>query len=124
MSTTIPARRIQLSDLAQRQYAAMRRLSQSVSLDRDLANLLHVRASPLNRCAFRPDMHWKGARAHFSVGELGQLVFSITTITAWNPLMIAPRPSQVITSRGCSTERGSATGGNMRRVALLAAQPT
>ena len=141
MSTTIPAGRISLPQRLPRQYAAMRRLSESVGLDHALANLLHVRASQINRCAFCLDMHWKDARAageteerlymlsawresplyseaeraalalceamtliaqagvsdevweaaqaHFDEEELGRLTFSITTINAWNRLMIA-----------------------------------
>jgi AhpD family alkylhydroperoxidase len=141
MSTTIPAGRIQLPERAPRQYAAMLRLGRSVELDETLANLLHVRASQINGCAFCLDMHWKDARAageseerlymlgawresplyspgeraalalcevmtriadhgvpddvwesareHFDEAELGQLVFSITVINAWNRLMIA-----------------------------------
>jgi AhpD family alkylhydroperoxidase len=141
MTITIPAGRIQLRERAPRQYAAMSRLNQSVELDHGLANLLDVRASQINGCAFCLDMHWKdaraageteerlymlsawresalfspgeraalalceamtliadagvpdevweGAREHFDEEQLGQLVFSITVINAWNRLMIA-----------------------------------
>lgn len=63
MSTTIPARRLQLSDLAAKQYGAMFRLSSSVELDHGLRGLIDIRASQINGCAFCLDMHWKDARA-------------------------------------------------------------
>ncbi len=63
MATTIPADRLQLSEIASRQYAAMYRLSSSVELDDRLRALIELRASQLNGCAFCVDMHWKDARA-------------------------------------------------------------
>jgi AhpD family alkylhydroperoxidase len=143
MTTTIPARRIQLSQVAPRQYSAMFALSASLGLDHRLRLLLDVRASQINGCAFCLDMHYKDARAGgiseerlsmldawresalydpreraalelceaitliaegrvpdavwdaaaavFDQTELGQLVFAITTINAWNRLMVASR---------------------------------
>jgi len=143
MSTTIPARRLQLSELAAKQYAAMFRLSSSVELDHALRGLIEIRASQINQCAFCLDMHWKDARAAgaseerlymldswresplydereraalelceamtliadgdvpddvwyravsvFDAQELGQLVFAITVINAWNRLNITVR---------------------------------
>lgn len=38
-----------------------------------------------------PDPVWEAAAAAFDEVELGQLVFAITTINAWNRLMIASR---------------------------------
>ena len=63
MSTTIPAERLQLSELAARQYAAMPRLASVIELDPGLEALIDVRASQINGCAFCTDMHWKDARA-------------------------------------------------------------
>lgn len=63
MSTTIPAGRLQLSQVAARQYAAMFRLSTAVEIDHDLRGLVDIRASQLNGCAFCLDMHWRDARA-------------------------------------------------------------
>jgi AhpD family alkylhydroperoxidase len=143
MSTTIPARRIQLTERAARQYAAMLRLTTSIELDERLRELIDIRASQLNGCAFCLDMHWQDARAagvaeerlylldawresplyddreraalelceaitliahghvsdqvwerastQFDEWELGQLVFAITTINAWNRLCITTR---------------------------------
>lgn len=63
MSTTIPAARLQLSQVAARQYAAMLRLSTSVEIDHELRGLIDIRGSQLNGCAFCLDMHWRDARA-------------------------------------------------------------
>jgi AhpD family alkylhydroperoxidase len=140
MSTTIPAKRMQPSERASRQYAAILRLSNSIELDRELRELIDVRASQINGCAFCLDMHWKDARAageveerlymldawqessvysdreraalelceaitlidaghvpdevwdraraSFDEDDLSQLVFAITTINAWNRILI------------------------------------
>jgi AhpD family alkylhydroperoxidase len=63
MPETIPAGRLQLSELAPQQYGAMFRFSRSIDLDKSLRHLIEVRASQLNGCAFCLDMHWKDARA-------------------------------------------------------------
>ncbi len=63
MSTTIPAGRLQLSQVAARQYAAMFKLSTAVEMDHALRGLVDIRASQLNGCAFCLDMHWRDARA-------------------------------------------------------------
>ncbi len=63
MTPTIPARRLQLTDVAPRQYGAMFRFSTSVELDHGLRLLIEIRASQINGCAFCVDMHWKDARA-------------------------------------------------------------
>jgi AhpD family alkylhydroperoxidase len=143
MSTTIPAGRTQLSEIAPKQYAAILRLSSSIELDSGLRELIDLRASQINGCAFCLDMHWKDARAageveerlymldawressvysdreraalelceaitlisdghvpdavwerasaSFAEDELSQLVWAITTINAWNRLLIATR---------------------------------
>ena len=143
MPTTIPAKRLQLSEVSAKQYAAMFRLSSSIELDPTLRHLIDVCASQINGCAFCIDMHWKDARvsgeseermymldswrecalyddreraalelceamtkisdehvpddvwerarAAFDDRELGQLLFAITAINAWNRLLIAAR---------------------------------
>jgi AhpD family alkylhydroperoxidase len=75
-TTTIPARRLRLPEIAPRQYAAMARLSGSVELDPALGELVKVRASQLNGCAFCLDMHWKDARAR---GESEERLYSVAT---------------------------------------------
>jgi AhpD family alkylhydroperoxidase len=58
--TTDP--RMELSALAPRQLGAMARLEASIELDGRLRELIKVRASQINGCAFCIDMHWKDAR--------------------------------------------------------------
>jgi AhpD family alkylhydroperoxidase len=63
MSDAIPAGRMRLPEVAGRQYGAMLRLQTSIELDHALHDLVTLRASQLNGCAFCIDMHWKDARA-------------------------------------------------------------
>jgi AhpD family alkylhydroperoxidase len=63
MPNAIPAARMQLPEVAARQFAAMLRLEASIELDRGLRELVNMRVSQLNGCAFCLDMHWKDARA-------------------------------------------------------------
>ena len=76
MTTIIPAQRLQLTAIAPRQYGAMLRLEQSVELDPELAELIKIRASQLNGCAFCLDMHWKDARAR---GASEERLYSLST---------------------------------------------
>jgi AhpD family alkylhydroperoxidase len=134
---------MQLQAVAPKQFAAMFRLESSIELEGNVRELVKLRASQLNGCAFCIDMHWKDARAAgeteerlylldawgesplytereraalalceemtliagghvpdevweparavFDEHELGQLVFTITAINAWNRLMITSR---------------------------------
>jgi AhpD family alkylhydroperoxidase len=142
MPNAIPGGRMQLSEQAPKQIAAMYRLETSIRLDGGLRDLVRLRASQINGCAFCIDMHWKDsgrpararsgysldgwresplysdrertalelceamtliadghvpdqvwgrAREGFGAEELGQLVFAITAINAWNRLMITAR---------------------------------
>jgi AhpD family alkylhydroperoxidase len=77
MAPTIPAHRMSLAEHAPRQYAAMSRLQGSVALDAGLANLVDIRASQINGCAFCLDMHWKDARA---AGETEERLYMLS---AW-----------------------------------------
>jgi AhpD family alkylhydroperoxidase len=63
MTTSFPAGRIQLAELAPRPAAALLRVASTIDLDPELHELVDVRASQLNGCAFCIDMHWKDARA-------------------------------------------------------------
>jgi AhpD family alkylhydroperoxidase len=74
MSSTFPADRIQLIDVARQQLTAMFRLERSIELDARLANLVRVRGSQVNGCAFCIDMHWKDARA---AGESEERLYSL-----------------------------------------------
>jgi AhpD family alkylhydroperoxidase len=77
MNKTIPARRLQLAEEAPRQYAAMYRLERSIELERPFSDLVALRASQINGCAFCIDMHWKDARA---AGESEERLYSLA---AW-----------------------------------------
>jgi AhpD family alkylhydroperoxidase len=70
----IPAERLSLTDHAPRQYAALFGLEQSIELDRRLHDLVSLRASQINGCAFCLDMHWKDARA---AGETEERLYSL-----------------------------------------------
>jgi len=59
----IPAARLALAERATRPFGAMFRLAQSIDLDRCVQDLVSIRASQMNRCAFCLDMHWQDARA-------------------------------------------------------------
>ena len=56
MSNKIPADRIQLAELAPRGYAAMFRLERD-RLDEEIRELIDIRVSQINGCAFCLDMH-------------------------------------------------------------------
>ena len=73
----IPAQRLQLETHAPRQFGAMLRLSQSVTLEKALTHLIDIRASQINGCAFCLDMHWKDAREE---GESEERLYSLS---AW-----------------------------------------
>jgi AhpD family alkylhydroperoxidase len=77
MTPTIPAARMQLSDVAPRQYGAMVRFGHSVDLDHGLRGLIDIRVSQINGCAFCLDMHWKDARA---AGETEERLYMLS---AW-----------------------------------------
>jgi AhpD family alkylhydroperoxidase len=64
MAPQFPAGRLNLVEEASpRQMAAMLRFQSSIELDEQLHNLVSLRASQINGCAFCIDMHWKDARA-------------------------------------------------------------
>jgi AhpD family alkylhydroperoxidase len=75
MTTTIPAHRLQLDAIAPRQYAALLRLSGANPIDPTLHELINLRASQLNGCAFCLDMHWKDARER---GETEERLYSLS----------------------------------------------
>ncbi len=58
-------------------YRAMSKLSQCVNLDHALRNLIDIRASQVNGCAFCLDMHWKDARA------AGESEERLSMLSAW-----------------------------------------
>jgi AhpD family alkylhydroperoxidase len=66
MADPIPAGRLQLSQVAPKQYGAMYRLERTIEFDPTIRELVKIRASQINGCAFCIDMHWQDAR---SAGE-------------------------------------------------------
>jgi AhpD family alkylhydroperoxidase len=77
MSQTFPADRLQLPELAPKRLAAMYRIEASSELDPGIGDLVKVRASQVNGCAFCIDMHWKDARAR---GESEERLYALA---AW-----------------------------------------
>jgi AhpD family alkylhydroperoxidase len=66
---------MQLAEQASsRLMAAMLRLQTSIELEEGLHNLVSLRASQINGCAFCIDMHWKDARA---AGESEERLYSL-----------------------------------------------
>ena len=74
MSATLRARRIAMDETAPRLFAAMIRLEDAIELDERVRELVRVRASQINGCAFCIDMHWKDARA---AGEREDRLYSL-----------------------------------------------
>ena len=74
MSAVTVEQRLPLATLARRPFATLVRLDQSIELDPTLRELLKVRASQINGCAFCIDMHWTDARA---AGESEQRLYSL-----------------------------------------------
>jgi AhpD family alkylhydroperoxidase len=77
MANTIPAHRLQLADVAPRQYGALLKVSAANTLDPALGDLMDIRASQINGCAFCLDMHWKDAKA---LGETDERLYMVA---AW-----------------------------------------
>jgi AhpD family alkylhydroperoxidase len=77
MATTIPAHRLQLAEVAQRQYGALLRVGAANPIDPTLGHLIEIRASQINGCAFCLDMHWKDAKEH---GETEERLYMVA---AW-----------------------------------------
>ena len=59
----IRADRIEIGEPVMKPLASMVRLDQTLEIEPRLRNLVKVRASQINGCAFCLDMHWKDARA-------------------------------------------------------------
>jgi AhpD family alkylhydroperoxidase len=77
MITTQPQTRISLAKLAPDSYKAMIRLDNSVKLDPKLRDLVYLRASQINGCAYCVDSHSRDARKG---GESERRVYAVT---AW-----------------------------------------
>jgi AhpD family alkylhydroperoxidase len=75
-TTNFEQPRMELSDHAQATYRAMIRLDGAIEFDSTLGELVRVRASVLNGCAYCVDMHTKDARAK---GEEEQRLYAVAT---------------------------------------------
>ena len=76
MSQPFPAERFQLSDTTAKPFRALLHLQHSIDLHPRIENLVSLRASQVNGCAFCIDMHWKEARA---AGESEERLYSLIT---------------------------------------------
>lgn len=104
--------RFDLRTAAPQGYAAMLTLAAHVrecGLDHVLLELIKIRVSQLNGCAFCIDMHVTAARrlgldgmcAHFTPAQIAELSLAVAEINAWNRLMIAARtPPRSTVGRG------------------------
>jgi AhpD family alkylhydroperoxidase len=63
-----------MDEMAPRLFAALMRLEDAIELDQRVRDLIRVRASQINGCAFCIDMHWKDARAE---GEREDRLYSL-----------------------------------------------
>jgi AhpD family alkylhydroperoxidase len=63
MSNGYPAERFSIADAAPKQTAALIRFGNTPELDPTIHELVALRASQINGCAFCIDMHWLDARA-------------------------------------------------------------
>jgi AhpD family alkylhydroperoxidase len=64
MSEGYPAERLSIAAVAPKQTAALVRFGHHPDLDPTIHELVALRASQLNGCAFCIDMHWLDAKAH------------------------------------------------------------
>lgn len=77
-TTTFEQPRLELSEYAEAAYRAMCRLDGAIDFDPTIGELVRVRASMINGCAYCVDMHTRDARAK---GETEQRLYSIATWT-------------------------------------------
>src|SRR3954454_7443566 len=77
MTLKIPTSRLALADPSPKAYAAMMRLEESITLDVRIKELVALRASQINGCAFCIDMHIKDALAH------GERLERLYLLDAW-----------------------------------------
>jgi AhpD family alkylhydroperoxidase len=72
--STRTTERLDLAQAAPKPTAAMLRLEAAIDLDTGVRELVKLRASQINGCAFCLDMHWKDARA---AGESEERLYSL-----------------------------------------------
>jgi AhpD family alkylhydroperoxidase len=78
--------RIDLPRLARESYRAMLAVERTVELDTALSDLINIRVSQLNGCAFCLDMHGRDAREHGATDQ------RLDTLAGWreSPFFTAP----------------------------------
>jgi AhpD family alkylhydroperoxidase len=69
--------RLNLHHIAGAPYGAMVRLEERIALDRTIRQLVKIRASQINGCAFCLDKHWTDARAR------GESELRLAQLDAW-----------------------------------------
>jgi AhpD family alkylhydroperoxidase len=77
MNTITQTPRLDLHHMTGAARAAMIRLEERIKLDRTIRELVKVRASQINGCAFCLDMHWSDARAR------GESEVRLSQLDAW-----------------------------------------
>jgi len=77
MSPQLPRERPVLIESTIRLYGVLSRLESEIRLDATVRELVKIRASQINQCAFCLDMHWKDAHA---AGESEERLYSLA---AW-----------------------------------------
>ena len=76
---------------------ALERQVRKAGFDGKLLDLVRMRASQINGCAYCLDIHSKDARAegelreHFSEDDLAHLTLAVVAINGWNRMNVAAR---------------------------------
>ena len=77
MNTITQTPRLDLAHTAGAAFAGMLRLEERIKVDRTIRELVQIRASQINGCAFCLDMHWTDARAR------GESELRLSQLDAW-----------------------------------------
>src|SRR6476619_4530212 len=114
MTTVEKTPRINMNRVSPELYEAMLMLSNAAAkdIDPELAELIKIRASQMNHCAYCLDMHthdarkrgmseqkltllpaWEEAGDLYTERELGQVIAMALAINAWNRIGVATRLS-------------------------------
>ena len=115
MNTRIDFNRHISSKLGQAMLA-LSAASQTAGLERSLLELVRMRASQINHCAYCIDMHTKDARAH---GETEQRLYALS---AWRetPFYFRARARGTRMDRGSDTRRRDSRAGRHLRARAAA----
>ncbi len=95
---TQSGQRVSIAQQAREAYRAQAPVDRSIELDPALRELVKIRASQINRSAFRIDMHALSARRHgesdrrmhaLDAPELAHRLLAVAAINSWNRIAIA-----------------------------------